>query len=194
MGMTPVQYKHQLGRLLPKGKAWEIEPDGELDRLLDGFAVELSRIGIRAEDLLDELDPRTTYEMLEDWERLLDLPDDCTSESASIEERRQQIVAKLVMRGNQSIQFYKDLAAALGYIIEIEEYEPFRVGDRAGDRCYGIEWVHAWAVISSLGSIRVFRASQSYAGERLREFGNDVLECIINRAKPSHSVVIFKYE
>jgi uncharacterized protein YmfQ (DUF2313 family) len=194
MGMTAAEYRNQLVQLLPKGKAWEILPGNVMDNLLNGVAIELARTDGRGDDLLDEADPRTTYELLEDWERVFGLPDDCTGPEDSLESRRQQIVSKMVMRGNQSIQFFKDLAAALGYTIEIEEFTPFRVGDRVGARCYGLEWVHAFSVISSLGTIREFRAGQNYVGERLREFGNDVLECIINRAKPSHSVAIFEYD
>jgi uncharacterized protein YmfQ (DUF2313 family) len=194
MGLELQDYRNQLARLLPKGQAWDFSEDATFDKLLYAIAEELLRIDNRSQDLLNEADPRTTYEMLEDWERMVGLPDECTALANTLEERRDQIVAKLVKRGNQSIQFFKDLAAPLGYDIQIEEYDQFHVEEPVGGRLYGVEWLHAFGVIAPLQTIRPFRVNSHTVGERLVEFGDDALECIITKAKPSHSVVLFIYQ
>ncbi len=194
MGLNLQDYKNQLVQLFPKGRAWEAGDDSTLNKLLRSFADELVRIENRSQDLLNEADPRTTYEMLEDWERMAGLPDKCVGLAQTLEERRDEIVSKLVKRGNQSIQFFKDLAAPLGYNVQIEEYDQFHVGDPVGGPLYGVEWMHAFGVIAPLQTIRPFMVNSHTVGERLVEFGDDILECVITHAKPSHSVVLFIYQ
>jgi uncharacterized protein YmfQ (DUF2313 family) len=38
-----------------------------------------------------------------------------------------------------------------------------------------------------------FRAGLSAAGERLRTWGNDTLECKLNQLKPAHTIALFAY-
>ncbi|HCU26116.1 MAG TPA: phage tail protein [Deltaproteobacteria bacterium] len=187
-------YRNLISQLFPSGDAWNQNEGSTWKKLIHAFADEFFRIDRRAQDLLNEADPRTTYEMLEDWERCVGLPDECTGLANTLEERRDQVVAKLVKRGNQSIQFFKELAAPLGYAIEIEEYDQFHVGDRVGGRLYGVEWMHAFGAIAPLQSLRPFRVNSYTVEERLVEFGDEALECLITKAKPSHSVVLFIYQ
>ena len=56
-------YERQLLALRPPGPAWAND-----DPLLSGLAVGLARVHNRALDLIEEGDPRTTYEMLPAWE------------------------------------------------------------------------------------------------------------------------------
>lgn len=180
--------------LFPQGKAWEAGEGSTLDNLKAVIADEFLRIGNRAIDLLNEADPRTTFEMVEDWERVLALPDDCTGPEATIEERRNQIVYKLTLQGGQSKQFFKDLALTLGYVVDIEEYDQFHVGNPVQQPLFGQDWMHAFGVIAPLNSLRPFRVNVNTVSNRLVEFGDDVFECLITKAKPSHSVVLFIYQ
>jgi len=193
MGLSLKDYENQLSQLLPTGEAWNLHPGSTWQDLLKAIAYEFFRIENRTQDLLNEADPRTTDEMLGDWERMAGLPDECTGLATTLQERRNHLVSKLINRGSQSIQFFKDLAATLGYNIQIEEYDQFRVGDPVGGRLYGEEWLHAFGVIAPLQMIRPFRVNTHTVGQRLVEFGDGVLECVIMKAKPSHSVVLFVY-
>ncbi|OGQ23526.1 MAG: hypothetical protein A3I05_08680 [Deltaproteobacteria bacterium RIFCSPLOWO2_02_FULL_44_10] len=193
MGLELQDYRNELVHLLPKGLAWDFGKDAVFDKLLTAIANEFLRIGNRSQDLLNEADPRTTYEMLEDWERMAGLPDQCTGLASTLQERRDRLVSKLVQRGNQSLQFFRNLGLLLGYNLQIEEYDQFHVGDPVGGPLYGVEWMHAFGMIAPLQTIRPFRVNSHTVGERLVEFGDDVLECVINKAKPSHSVALFLY-
>mgnify|MGYP000979212013 FL=1 len=70
-------YLAMLQALLPRGAAWVREPDAVLTRLLAASAEELARLDSMAWRLLDETNPQTAIDSLEDWERLLGLPDEC---------------------------------------------------------------------------------------------------------------------
>jgi uncharacterized protein YmfQ (DUF2313 family) len=196
VGLDVAAYARQLKQLLPLGVAWNLESGSVLSKLLLGLADELARVDARGETLINEWDPRTTLELLEDWERVLGLPDGCLLQLPdAIGERQVLATQKAIAVGGQSRQFYIDLAATLGYVVTITEFRPMRVGFHAGDRCLGTDWAHAWQVnlpVSDAGAIRIFRAG-SRAGERLRGYGALDIECIIGRAAPAHSIVLFAY-
>lgn len=70
MAMTADDYRTALQALLPRGAAWTRSPEAVLMRVLAACAEEPERVDERADDLLDEADPRATLELLSDWERV----------------------------------------------------------------------------------------------------------------------------
>ena len=100
---TADDYKPTLRSLLPRGKAWNFDLESNFLKLVFSFAVEMARVSNRALELITQVDPRTTTELLSDWERVLGLPDTCQGVlPASIEERRQDVISRLTMVGGQS--------------------------------------------------------------------------------------------
>lgn len=182
-------YLHLLLTLLPKGPAW-----AEDDRLLDGMAEESARLHNRVMDLIDEYFPGTTAELFGEWETEYGLPDPCVTEAQSLVQRRAALVAKVSRLGGQTPQFYIDLAAALGYTITITEFNPFYAGaGAAGHALYGDEWQHAWQVNAPETTVTDFIVNQSTAGDPLRSWGNELLECVLRLFAPAHTYVIFAY-
>lgn len=195
---TAPDYRDQLVALLPPGLAWPRDADSTLVALLGGPAEELARVDARADALFDEADPRTVLELLVDWERVAGLPDPCSGAPTEIGERQVALTNKIAQRGGQSIVFFIELAARLGYYAEIVEFTSCDAGFAAGAPCNGENWRHAWEVRTFVGSdeyrsgLSEFVAGSS-AGDRLIGFGSLDLECLINRARPAHSQVIFSY-
>lgn len=188
-------YARQLKALLPQGVAWNLQPESVLSKVMLALADELSRVDSRAVDLEREIDPRSTVELLIDWERILDLPDGCTPDGQTVEQRRAAVVAKYTQLGGQSRQFFIDVADALGYAITITEFRPFRAGiSTAGDPLTNTSaWLHTWQVNAPAETIFYFRAGSGSAGEPLRNWGNEQLECVISDRKPAHTRVLFTY-
>ena len=187
-------YQRQLIDLLPPGPAWSRNPESILGKLLHGQGEELARVHNRALDLIEEADPRTTLELLPDWERVAGLPEPCVDPPDTLDERRTALVDKLTRLGGQSRQFFIDLAAKFGFVVTITEFKPFTAGSLAGDPVNSEEWQYAWQVNAPDTTITsVFRAGQSFAGDPLRDWGNELLECLINRFKPAHTHVEFVY-
>lgn len=192
--MSAEAYRAQLQALLPSGAAWPRESNTVLARFLATLAEELARVDVRAEQLVDEADPRTTAELLADWERVAGLPDSCVMAAQTMQERRDALVAKLTNLGGQSRQFFIDLAARLGYSITITEFYPFQVGSSAvGDALNGDAWALAWRVNAPTTTVREFRVGGSAVGDALRSWGNEPLECAITSLKPAHTHVQFGY-
>jgi len=65
--MRADDYLHQLQALLPSGPAWPRDRDAVLTQLLAAFAEEFARIDARTAQLIEEADPRATYDLLADW-------------------------------------------------------------------------------------------------------------------------------
>jgi uncharacterized protein YmfQ (DUF2313 family) len=212
-GDLPGQSLAMLQALLPLGRAWNRAPESVLTHLLEGFADELAELEQRALDLKREADPRTTNEMLTDWEAALGLPDNCSNVVQSIAQRRAAIVARLTKQGGQSPAFMKALALSLGFTVDIVEYSAFRCGhSRTGQhmynpgapfRCgqsrtgqnlgYSTGWPYAFAVVGAPSQPHYFRTGAGRTGENLATYSNALLECAINRAKPAHMLALFIY-
>lgn len=190
---TSQDYQQQLLDLLPPGPALNRELDGTIAQTLHGLAEVLTRIHNRALDLIREVDARNTTELLAAYERVAGLPEPCIDFPVTTQDRRDALAEKLTRRGRQDRQYFIDLAASLGFAITITEFRPFVAGMTAGLPVYGATWQWAWQVNAPTQSITFeFRAGSS-AGSPLRDWGNEPLECIINRLKPAHTHAIFEY-
>lgn len=190
--MDRAAYTAQLQALLPSGAAWPREPEAALTRLLDALAAELAIIDGRAAQLIEEADPRSTSELLPDWERVVGLPDPCAGDDQTLAGRRERLVQKLTTRGGQSRAYFIRLAAALGYPITITEFRPFTCNSYCDDGLDPDPWRFVWRVNAPAVTIRPFTA-ESGCDEPIRAWGNEVLECAISRHKPAHTNVIFGY-
>lgn len=192
MGISAEQYLNQLQALLPLGAAWPRDAESTLTKLLHAFADELARVDGRAAALIDEADPRTTSEMLADWERVAGLPDSCVAVEQSTAQRIAALVTKLTTIGGQSRAYYIALAATLGYAITITEFNEHSVDDDVDALLYSAAWQFAWQVNAPLNTIFELSVDDS-VDDPLASWGNEALECVINRLKPAHTHVLFAY-
>ena len=194
MSLTAAQYRDQLLALAPPGSALPRELDSVFARLLQAMADELARVDGRADDVLDELDPRTATEMLGDWERVCGLPGKCSLSAETIAERRAAAHLVVTAQGGQSPAYYVELAAALGVTATVEEFRPFRAGMSAGgDPLTNDDWTHTWRLRGPEETVQPLRAGSGAAGDPLAKWGNEALECHIRRLAPAHTLVTFAY-
>lgn len=195
MAHTPEEYTQLLKDLLPPGRAFPRETGTNIERVLMGLAVELSRVEARADVLAVEVNPRGASELLTDWERVAGLPDKCAGTlEDTLQGRRNALLAKLASTGGQSKEYFISVARALGYEITISEFRPFRADiSQAGDPLTNDGWAYVWRVNAREVTIIEFKADLSAAGEPLRSWGNSSLECKVNQLKPAHTLALFGY-
>lgn len=193
-GYDAEHYAAMLSALLPTGPAWPRHRQSTLQALLLSLAAELGRIDARSVQLVAEVDPSTTSELLGDWERVVGLPDGCVTAVQSVAERRMALESRLTAVGSQSRRFFIELASRMGYSITIDEFRSAAEANAAGLPVSGDDWAHTWRVTlgESVG-VRFFRAGSGSAGEALKSWGNEAVECQINRYKPAHTRVLFAY-
>lgn len=195
MAVTTQENLQQLLGLLPRGPAWPREPGTVLYLQLENFAEELARINVRIIDMLNEADPRTTYELLADWERVAGLPDPCvTADNLTVEQRLAALVAKITMRGGQSRQYFIDLAASLGYPgATIDEFLPMTCEDDCDDALWSEDDIFTWQINLPSDGALFIATCDSPCDTPLQSFGDEAIECRINRLKPAHTTVIYAY-
>jgi uncharacterized protein YmfQ (DUF2313 family) len=181
--------------LLPRGVVWPRDQDAVQTQALSGLAPSYERNTTRANYLLVDAFPATTYELLPEWEETLGLPDPCAGESPMVQTRRAQVVARFANSGGQSAAYFVQFAANLGYEVTVQNYGPARAGEaRCGDACNGQDWAFAWAVVAPLSTVTYAQAGQATAGDPLASWGNTVLECEMNSLRPAHSILLFQYQ
>jgi len=198
------KYKQLFRKLFPRGFAWDSKAvEGtEFADFIAALSNEPCRVEERGFDFLDEMDPNTTFEMLDNWERLLGIPDECTPEGdPSLFERRVRVLQKLTTGGGQNEAFFKLIAQQLGYdvdIFDVEDFKDFRVGTaRVGDALTNTTpsneggWAYTFSVTAPAEFVRRFRVGQSTVGDRLVSFENETLECVIRKFAPAHVTVLF---
>lgn len=218
MGISSADFLEQFKRLLPPGSAWDVQKDSVMEKFFASFADEASVINGRTQGLFTEAIPFTTFELLPEWEDAVIVEDECLADipQGSVGERQAAIVAALRRPTGQSRQFYIDLAASLGFDIEIIEHCPFRAGiSSVGDALtnqtaydfsvgfsavgqslanYDVGWVYYWTIKTDEFNQTFFSVGENSVGDALSTFGNEVLECVMNAVKPAHTKILFRFE
>jgi len=161
---TPEQYRKQLVGILPHGKFWGGAAGLSADTYADGYSKPNTRLGRflmacadsftalhnKALEVLDEMDPRTTTDMLDAWERNYGLPDPCSPAPTTDSDRQDALWGKVRANGGQTIAYYTEVAAAHGCTITIDE--PGLVDAVWGGDATHVArgWVHVYATNGSV--------------------------------------------
>ena len=175
---TTEEFTAQIRKLLPIGRAWNAEEGTVTHGIIRAIGQELSRVHQRAAELIEETDPATTLELLEEYERVWGLPEPCVGAVSGIEARRSAVQEKIRRTGGQSKAYIITVAAAAGYAITIDELP----GNQS----------HTFRVNSASNTFRIWSVN-SGVDEALRTWDNASLECIVNRVKRAGTRAIFAY-
>ncbi len=177
---------------MPRGLAWPRDQDALQVQVANALALTASRVQSRANALLVDAFPATSIELLPTWEQSLGLPDPCMAPNPSIAQRQQRVVAALTLLGGQSAAYMRSVAAALGYTVTITTFKPAVYGDYYGRDYAGTAWAYTWRVtVPAL--VRVNATYGAYYGDYYSSWGSSVLECVLNKIKPAHTVLQFAY-
>ena len=192
--MNQEDYKRLLRKLLPLGLVWSEAEDSNLLKLLSARGARCEEIDGKGLDLVNELIPDTTDELLYEWELVCGLPDTCLGALGDYEqtasERRENVLAQLRASGSLSVQFLINVAANAGYTITIQEFSRFQAGSQAGDPLTNAGWDFVFDVTSDDFTAKHFTAG-SKAGEPLVVYGNSTVRCLIEKFKPSGTIAAF---
>ncbi|MDF7676351.1 YmfQ family protein [Neisseriaceae bacterium ESL0693] len=186
-----MNYKNTLLGLLPPVSYNRTGSGIRQDAEISGHA--LDAIQESATRCLNVIDPRTAGNYLLDWERVYGLD----GSGKNTQQRVQTVLAKLNETGGLSIPYFINLAATLGYVITITEPQPFRAGiSRCGDRLAteDIMWVWWVNVQNAVSNANYFRTGIAGTGDRLSDYGNDVIESVFHDLKPAFTAIRFTYQ
>ncbi len=173
-------YAQAMMNLLPSGIAWNKNPDSVQYRLILALAEALRRSDEDACALIAGAFPETADALIDEWYISLGLDDDCGAVNAeSNEEARKYIPAKLLYSGGQSVDYFVQLAASLGYDISIREYRVPLCGFSWCGHILARGINFHWTVV--VASSAEDAADSSY------------LECLFRKYAPAHTSLSFEY-
>jgi len=182
VGVRGAAILESLIALLPPGAALRKDSASNLAALLGVTADSLERLEELAEFVAEDLDPRVTTLFLEDWERVLGLPE-CGGLAETTAERRAAVVEKATRVGSLAAGDLMSAAAVLGFTITLREFRPF-APDLDGSP---VADAHTFEVVLPELEVAYFRVGESRSGDSLGSFGDARLVCLLDARKPAHT-------
>ena len=170
-------YLGVLQSLLPQGRVWPRDPTAVMTLALGGLAQEPARIDGDAMGLLVDAFPPTAVQLLPEWEETLGLPDPCAGLEPTIALRQAQVTARFQGLGGQSQAFFIAFAAALGFVITIQQF----TGSMA--------LANTWQVTVPGSGTTYALADEAVAEDFIDLVSSNaqVLQCEFARLKPAHT-------
>ena len=182
-------HKDVLRALIPV----ELGPNHAADMEIEGQ--NLDQVQASAQQLLREMFPDTCFALLEEWERLLGLPDPCTGQLPTVQQRIAAVVAKFGEKRSLSAAYLIAVAANLGYMVTITNYAMRRYGHaETGGDYIGKEWANTITVNAPEVAVQQRHYGAAVFGEAYSTWGFGALECAIARLRPAHVYVVFSYD
>ena len=187
-------YTEQLKALLPQGRAWPRERDSVLSKLLGAEAEGLSDIDRTLTALLSDIRPATTTGLLPDWERVLGLPDDCSEEAGTLQQRRAAVLDKVAAMLCLTPQAFIDLGRTFGAVITVVEHDQTLADAIAGLDTSDGKWRFVWWVTIDAGADTRYFDTLSDVNTPLVDIDRITeLECRLQKASPAHTHLVVGY-
>lgn len=181
-------------KLLPRGDAWR---GNLLKALMFSIVIEFNRVLTLSRSFISsELYPENTTLFLNEYEADLALPEafvDTTD--ITNEQRREQIVAKMLNRGGQNAATFILIARSLGYVASVDELpvSDCNVSD-CEDYLFDETWRFDWAIRAPATASFIATCENATCEDPLELYTNEALEGMIGKYKPAYTRVHFFYE
>lgn len=89
-------------------------------KVLEGLAYQWGAFRDSINEVAAEYNPNNTVALIEEWEGFVGIPDECISNTGTLEERRVNILLKLAGINATTAKQFENIAAILGYTITVE--------------------------------------------------------------------------
>lgn len=180
---SAADYLAAMQALMPRGRIWPRDASTTQSKVLAGLTKSYEAQNARANNLLIDAFPKTTTELLPEWEASLGLPSSAAGPASALLARQMLVVARFVGAGGIAIPCFTRYAALLGYVISIHGHAPFRCGQsRCAQPLGGPEQMYAITVSTPAATATPFGA-----------YGPAVLQSELQRIAPPYSVLNFLF-
>jgi len=187
---TSEEHTSAMAHHLPSDEMWASKHQAEspLRLFLEGLSQEMIRSENYYKALADEIIPDNTNLFLDEWERVLGIPDDCFDGTGDNDTRRTHILVKLASLGVQTVGDFEELASLFGVTVTVipgNDYWtapgfPFPVPE---------EESRYYIVITFVNPDPGFPYTFPFT------FGADnfgILECLFRKLKPANCEILFQ--
>lgn len=184
-----------LASRLPSGIAWlsKLDPNSNIYKFLLALAKEFNLFETKVNNLVCELDPTTTEDLIENWEKEVGIPDGCIDVASNLQDRRDNVLLKIRGLNVQTAQDFIDLAASYGFTIQIQP---------AAVHLFPLIFPHYFFGSAKEARFTVFVDFQSEVNPSVfplafpYQFGfsqTKIIECLFQKLMPATVNVIYRY-
>lgn len=186
----------QMAACLPVGRAWALKnvDDSNIRKLINCLSVAHNIVQQHVELLDDEFRILNTYDLLEDWEQSVGIPDLCISAATTLAQRRQAVIDRLRKQPIVTLSEMQAYVDALFPGVGIVLYP--------GHEYYTFEYGFEIPILGSVSDKFVLVAtvpltsdSFEYEFEMIFEGAPDVekLVCLLDRINPANVYIKIEY-
>lgn len=79
---------------MPQGRAWDMSDDSNIFNLIRALSKNFQMVEEAIDELENEFDINNTYDLIEEWETSVGIPNSCIASTGDIETRRQQVLRR----------------------------------------------------------------------------------------------------
>ncbi len=181
---------------LPEGKAYLAKsiPDSNLYKFLRACAFSYLSLNGDIEAMFDELDPTTTEDLISEWEREFGIPDDCLDVAATLEERRNNIIAKIKMDGVTTVEDFEALADVFDIPVQVSPgYDFSALPFILGESVLGGSDIYFTMFVDFPESFDVNRLPFTLGVDKLGSFSSNIVQCLFDKLKPADVQAIYRF-
>lgn len=168
--------------------------DSKFRKLLKGLAHEFGRTQEKLWELSEEHNINTTVNLIEAWESALGIPDDCFTNTVSIDQRRLQVIAKFAKMNLTTAQDWINLAKLFGYDIQIIYPENIDRFDYTFDFYFFDDINEKFTmIVKFLNANRPEDEFDQIFDFTFQDNNTNMMRCLFDHLKPAHVKVIYEY-
>jgi len=187
------EHTQRLADYLPGGRLFAAKDrDGSnLRSLLTGIADELFTADGYIVDYQNDIIPDATVYFIEEWEQALGIPDSCFAGTGTLNERRRDIILKLVTLGVQTADEFVSIAALFGVAVTVESAAPHGIFPMTFPIFIGTAKDARFTLFVTFTVNAVSRFPITFP----LTFGDEfipIIECLFRRLKPANCDVYFQ--
>lgn len=192
---TSDETAQQMADCLPDGRAWALknDPESNIRKLINCLATVHNRIHQQIELMDDEYRINNTYDLLDDWEKSVGIPDSCFASSTTISQRQQDIIDRLrkqpIVTLSEMQNYVNTLFPGMGIVLY------------PGHEFYTFEYDFEVSFLGDVSDRFILVTQVPLTGNQFEyefelEFeggvNTDRLECLLNKINPANVYIIIE--
>lgn len=192
---TQAQQANVLGQYLRDDNLHEAKnrDDSVLRKILLGLASEWLNFRSQLNDVVNEYNPNNTTDLIEEWEAFVGIPDSCIAVASTLEQRRLNILLKLAGINVSTAKQFKNVAAILGYSIEVSNGVDTSTFPLTLPFLLIAEAAAPFTIVITLPASLKPVGFPLTLPFTLTAEQPEILNCLFNKLKPANTQLFFRY-
>ena len=167
--------------------------DSTLRKILIGLASEWLNFRSKINEVSNEYNPKTTTQLIEEWEQFVGIPDNCIPVASTIEQRRLNVLLKLAGINAATEKQFKNVASILGYNIEVSNGVSTSTFPLTLPFLLISEALAPFTIVITLPSSIQPNGFPLTFPFTLTSQQPAILDCLFNKLKPANTQLFFRY-